>query len=158
MQKAVTGKRFREDLLYRLKEYTITVPPLRDSQEDILPLAEFFLTLSNRELERDIKGFDASARKALRTYPWPGNVRELKQKIQIAVLHAEHDMITENDLELCIEDQPVSTVFALKDTEQEKERIRRALEQANGNRNAAARLLGIGRTTLYRKMLEYGML
>lgn len=78
LQKAVTEKRFREDLLYRLKEYTITVPPLRDSQEDILPLAEFFLTLSNRELERDIKGFDASARKALRTYPWPGNVRELK--------------------------------------------------------------------------------
>lgn len=157
LQKAVTEKRFREDLLYRLKEYTITVPPLRDSQEDILPLAEFFLSLSNKDLECNIKGFSASARKALRTYPWPGNVRELKQKIQIAVLHAEHDMITENDLELCIEDQPVSTVFALKDTEQEKERIRRALEQADGNRNAAARLLGIGRTTLYRKMLEYGM-
>ena len=84
-------------------------------------------------------------------------MRELKQKIQIAVLHAEHNMITEFDLELCTEDQPVSTVFALKDTEQEKERIRRALEQANGNRNIAARLLGIGRSTLYRKMLEYGI-
>ncbi len=158
LQKATDEKRFREDLLYRLKEYTITVPPLRDCQEDIMPLAEFFLEISNRELERDIKGFDASARKALQTYPWPGNVRELKQRVQVAVLHAECDMITENDLELCTEDQPVSTVFALKDTEQEKERIRRALEQANGNRNAAARLLGIGRTTLYRKMLEYGML
>lgn len=54
--------------------------------------------------------------------------------------------------------QPVSTVFAIKDTEQEKERLRRALEQANENRNAAARLLGIGRTTLYRKMLDYGMM
>lgn len=85
-------------------------------------------------------------------------MRELKQKIQVAVLHAECDMITENDLELCTEAKSVSTVFALKDTEQEKERIRRALEQANGNRNAAARLLGIGHTTLYRKMLEYGML
>lgn len=158
LQKAVTEKRFREDLFYRLKEYTITVPPLRDCQEDILPLAEFFLSLSNEELERNIKGFDASTWKALLTYPWPGNVRELKQKIQIAVLHAEHDMITEDNLELHTEAQPVSTVFALKDTEQEKERIRRALEQADGNRNAAARLLGIGRTTLYRKMLEYGML
>lgn len=158
LQKAVTEKRFREDLLYRLKEYTITVPPLRDYQEDIMPLAEFFLEISNRELERDIKGFDASARKALQTYPWPGNVRELKQKIQIAVLHAEHDMISENDLELCTEAHPVSTVFALKDTEQEKERIRRALEQADGNRSIAARLLGIGRSTLYRKMLEYWML
>ena len=158
LQKAVTEKRFREDLLYRLKEYTITVPPLRDCQEDILPLAEFFLEISNRELERDIKGFDASARKALQTYPWPGNVRELKQKVQVAVLHAECNMITENDLELYNEDQPVSTVFALKDTEQEKERIRRALKQANGNRSIAARLLGIGRSTLYRKMQEYGML
>lgn len=158
LQKAITEKRFREDLLYRLKEYTITVPPLRDCQEDIMPLAEFFLTLSNTELERDIKGFDASARKAQLAYPWPGNVRELKQKIQVAVLHAECDTITEDNLELYTEDQPVSTVFALKDTEQEKERIRRALEQADGNRNAAARLLGIGRTTLYRKMLEYGML
>lgn len=67
-------------------------------------------------------------------------------------------MITENDFELCTEDQPVSTVFALKDTEQEKERIRRALEQANGNRSIAARLLGIGCSTLYRKMQDYGML
>ena len=158
LQKAVVEKRFREDLLYRLKEYTITVPPLRDCQEDIMPLAEFFLEISNRELERDIKGFDASARKALLAYPWPGNVRELKQKIQVAVLHAECDMITEDNLELYTEDQPVSTVFDLKDTEQEKERICRALEQANGNRSIAARLLGIGRTTLYRKMLEYGML
>ena len=158
LQKAVVEKRFREDLLYRLKEYTITVPPLRDCQEDIMPLAEFFLEISNRELERDIKGFDASARKALLAYPWPGNVRELKQKIKVAVLHAECDMITEDNLELYTEDQPVSTVFDLKDTEQEKERICRALEQANGNRSIAARLLGIGRTTLYRKMLEYGML
>lgn len=78
--------RFREDLLYRLKEYTITVPPLRDCQEDILPLAEFFRELANKELERNIKGLNASARKALQTYPWPGNVRELKQKIQAAVL------------------------------------------------------------------------
>lgn len=157
LQKATAEKRFREDLLYRLKEYTIIVPPLRDCQEDIIPLAEFFLELSNKDLERDIKGFDASARKALQTYPWPGNVRELKQRVQVAVLHAKCDMITENDLELCAEDQPVSTVFALKDTEQEKERIRRALEQANGNRSIAARLLGIGRSTLYRKMQDYGM-
>ncbi len=157
LQKAVTEKRFREDLLYRLKEYTITVPPLRDCQEDIMPLAEFFLSLSNKDLECNIKGFSASARKALFAYPWPGNVRELKQKIQVAVLHAEHDIITEDDLELHTEDQPVSTVFALKDTEQEKERIRRALEQADGNRSIAARLLGIGRSTLYRKMLEYGI-
>ena len=158
LQKAVNEKRFREDLLYRLKEYVITVPPLRDCQEDILPLAEFFREMANKELDRSVKGFAASARNALLTYPWPGNVRELKQKIQIAVLHAGHDMITEADLELDAEESPVSSSFTLKDTGLEKERILRALQQADGNRKAAARLLGISRTTLYRKMLEYGML
>ena len=158
LQKAVNERRFREDLLYRLKEYTITVPPLRDCQEDILPLADFFRETANKELDRNIKGFAASACNALLTYPWPGNVRELKQKIQIAVLHAGHDMITEADLELGAEESSVSFSFSLKDTGMEKERILRALKQADGNRKAAAKLLGISRTTLYRKMLEYGML
>lgn len=76
----------------------------------------------------------------------------------MAVLHAECDMITENDLGLCTEDQPASSVFALKDTEQEKERIHRALEQANGNRSISARLLEIDRSTLYRKVQDNGML
>ncbi|BCI63161.1 MULTISPECIES: sigma-54-dependent transcriptional regulator [Bacteroidales] len=157
LQKAVNEKRFREDLFYRLKEYVITVPPLRDCQEDILPLADFFRETANKELERNIKGFNASACNALLTYPWPGNVRELKQKIQIAVLHAVHDMITEADLELDAEESPVSFSFALKDTGVEKERILRALKQANGNRKVAAELLGIGRTTLYNKLDEYGL-
>ena len=157
LQKAVTEKRFREDLFYRLKEYVITVPPLRDCQEDILPLADFFRETANKELERNIKGFNASACNALLTYPWPGNVRELKQKIQIAVLHAGQDMITEADLELNAKGSPVSFSFALKDTGVEKERILRALKQANGNRKVAAELLGIGRTTLYNKLEEYGL-
>lgn len=114
MQKAVTEKRFRENLLYRLKEYTITVPPLRDCQEDILPLEEFFLGLANKELERNIKGFSASANNILLVYPWPGNVRELKQKIQTAVLHAEGNMITDNDLKLCTEDNLFPPSLPLK--------------------------------------------
>ena len=84
LQKAVTEKRFRQDLLYRLQEYVITMPPLRDCPEDIMPLAEFFREMANRELEREVKGFAASARNALLAHAWPGNVRELKQKIQTA--------------------------------------------------------------------------
>ncbi len=159
LRKAVMEKRFREDLLYRLKEYTITVPPLRDCQEDIMPLAEFFLSLSNRELERDIKGFDASARKAQLTHAWPGNVRELKQAILSAVLHTETDIIAKEDLELgndeALSSLPVS--FALRNDVEDKERILRALKQANGNRKVAAELLGIGRSTLYSKLEEYGV-
>ena len=68
-----------------------------------MPLAEFFREMANRELEREVKGFAASARNALLAYAWPGNVRELKQKIQTAVLQSEGDMITEADLELDVD-------------------------------------------------------
>lgn len=99
LEKAVIEKRFRQDLLYRLHDFEITVPPLRDCQEDIMPLAEFFREIANNELERNVKSFSASAQKALNTYAWPGNVRELRQKVLTAVLQAEDDMITEEDLE-----------------------------------------------------------
>lgn len=157
LHKAVAEKRFRQDLLYRLQEYVITVPPLRDCLEDIMPLAEFFREIANQELERSVKGFDATARKALLAYLWPGNVRELKQKVLSAVLHAEGDMITEDELELGGEQTAASVGFTLKSGEEEKERILRALKQADGNKKLAAKLLGIGRTTLYNKLEEYGI-
>lgn len=157
LQKAVSEKRFRQDLLYRLQEYVITIPPLRDCREDIMPLAEFFREIANKELERSVKGFDATARNALLIYPWPGNVRELKQKVLSAVLHAEGDMITESELELGGEQTAAPVGFTLKSGEEEKERILRALKQADGNKRQAAKLLGIGRTTLYNKLEEYGI-
>ena len=157
LHKAVAEKRFRQDLLYRLQEYVITVPPLRDCREDIMPLAEFFREIANQELERSVKGFDATACKALLAYPWPGNVRELKQKVLSAVLHTEDDMITENELELGGEQTATSAGFTLKSSAEEKDRILRALNQADGNKRQAAKLLGIGRTTLYNKLKEYGL-
>lgn len=157
LQKAVVEKRFRQDLLYRLQDFMITVPPLRESQEDIMPLAEFFRETSNVSLNKKVKGFDASARKALQVHPWPGNVRELKQKIQSAVLLCEGDTISEEDLELYVEQTALPVRYTLKDVEQEKARIRNALEQTGGNKLSAAKLLKIGRTTLYAKMKEYGL-
>lgn len=157
LEKAVSERRFRQDLLYRLQEFVIIVPPLRECQEDIMPLAEFFREIANQELERDIKGFNASARNALLSYPWPGNVRELKQKVLSAVLQAEGEVITEDDLELGNEQTASPIGFTLKSGEEEKERIMRALKQADGNKKLAAKLLGIGRTTLYRKLEEYGI-
>ncbi len=157
LEAAVNEKRFRQDLFYRLHDYEITVPPLRDCQEDIMPLAEFFREIANNELERNVKSFSASAQKALNTYAWPGNVRELRQKVLTAVLQAEDDMITEEDLELGSKqiDSPVG--FTLKSEGEEKERIRRALKQAKDNKRLAAELLGISRATLYKKLKEYGM-
>ena len=157
LQRAVTEKRFRQDLLYRLQEFVITVPPLRDCQEDIIPLAEFFREVANRELECSVSGFSSEARKALLTYPWPGNVRELKQKILAAVLQAGGDVITGEDLELDSEQNTSPVGFTLKSGEEERERILRALKQAEGNKKLAAKLLGIGRTTLYNKLDEHGL-
>lgn len=157
LEDAVSEKRFRQDLLYRLQEFVITVPPLRDCQEDIMPLAEFFREIANQELERNVKGFDASARNALLTYPWPGNVRELKQKVQAAILQAEGEVITVDDLELGCEQIASPVGFTLKCGEEERERILRAMKQAGGNKKQAAKLLGIGRTTLYSKLEEYSI-
>ena len=155
--KAVLEKRFRQDLLYRLQDFTITLPPLRNCQEDIMPLAEFFREQSNKTLDKAVKGFDSSAKKALLQHPWSGNVRELKQKIQTAVLLCERSNITEDDLELYVEQDTSPICYTLKDVQLEKERIRQALEQCGGNKKSAAKLLKIGRTTLYAKIKEYGL-
>lgn len=157
LEAAVNEKRFRQDLLYRLHDFEITVPPLRDCQEDIMPLAEFFREIANNELGRDVKGFSASAQKALNTYAWPGNVRELRQKVLTAVLQAENDMITEEDLEFGSEQIASPVGFTLKSEGEEKERIKRTLKQAKDNKRLAAELLGISRATLYKKLKEYGM-
>ena len=157
LEKAVIEKRFRQDLLYRLHDFEITVPPLRDCQEDIMPLAEFFREIANNELECSVTGFDAEARKTLLTHPWPGNVRELRQKIMGAVLQAQTGVVMKEHLELAVT-KPTSPVsFALRNDAEDKERILRALKQANGNRKVAAELLGIGRTTQYSKLEEYGL-
>lgn len=155
LQAAIGEKRFRADLYQRLKEYTLHIPPLRECKEDIIPLAEFFLNLANEEFEKQVKDFDAEARKRLLAYAWGGNVRELKRVVHLAVLHTEGDTVTADTLEF--DEMPSVTDASLALEDMEKTRILRALERANGNRKLAAELLGIGRTTLYNKMKAYGI-
>lgn len=157
LEKAVEEKRFRQDLLQRLHDFEIIVPPLRDCQDDIMPLAEFFREIANNELECNVTGFDAEAKKTLKTHIWRGNVRELRQKVMAAVLQAQTGVVTKEHLELAVAKPTSSVSFALRNDAEDKERILRALKQANGNRKIAAELLGIGRTTLYNKLEEYGL-
>ncbi|QUT77083.1 Regulatory protein AtoC [Bacteroides salyersiae] len=157
MQSAITEKRFRQDLYHRIKEYTLNIPPLRECREDIMPLADFFLKLANEELDRQVKGFDAEARKQLLAHPWGGNVRELKGTVRSAVLFTDGDVITADKLEFEKSLLSGEASLSLKNVEMEKKKIIRALEQTDGNRSLAALLLGIGRTTLYNKMQEYGI-
>ena len=155
LQTAIAEKRFRTDLYQRLKEYTIQIPPLRECREDIIPLADFFRQLANEEFEKQVKCFDAAAKKRLLAYTWGGNVRELKSVVRMAVLHTEGDTVTADTLEF--DEIPLVTDASLALNDMEKEQIIRALEQANGNHTLAATLLGIGRTTLYNKIRLYGI-
>ncbi len=157
LKKAVEEGRFRRDLYHRLKEFIIQVPPLRECRDDILPLAEFFRELANNELGRHTEGFDKEAEQVLRMRTWSGNVRELKQAISSAVLLTEGRLVTVDNLEELHTEQTSCTLL-LKDGKEERERIQRALAQAENNREMAARLLGISRTTLYNKMKEYDMM
>ena len=98
MQSAVAEKRFRQDLFHRIKEYTLHIPPLRECHEDIMPLADFFRELANKEFGKQVKGFDAEARKRMLAHPWSGNVRELKGTVRSAVLFTDGDVITADKL------------------------------------------------------------
>ena len=157
MQSAVAEKRFRQDLFHRIKEYTLHIPPLRECHEDIMPLAEFFRELANKEFGKQVKGFDAEARKRMLAHPWAGNVRELKGTVRSAVLFTDGDWVTTDKLEFEESQLSGEASLSLKNVEIEKKQIIRALEQANGNRSLAAELLGIGRTTLYDKMKKYNI-
>lgn len=157
MQSAVAEKRFRQDLFHRIKEYTLHIPPLRECHEDIMPLADFFRELANKEFGKQVKGFDAEARKRMLAHPWSGNVRELKGTVRSAVLFTDGDVITADKLNF---EEPLlsgEASLSLKNVEMEKRQIICALKQADGNRSLAAELLGIGRTTLYGKMKQYGI-
>lgn len=155
LQAAIAEKRFRQDLYQRLKEYTIAIPPLRKCREDIMPLATFFLNLANKEFDRQVKGFDAEARKLMLAHTWTGNVRELKGIVRSAVLFTDGDTVTPEALDFDEITSSTDASPALDDME--RKQIIRVLEQAKGNRKLAAELLGIGRTTLYNKMKAYGI-
>lgn len=141
----------------RLTQYVIKVPPLRECQEDIIPLANFFLERYSQEYSLEIKGFDEKAVGKLLGYPWPGNVRELKRAIRIAAIEAMGNVITAKELNF---DNPANGPpprFALRDDGDEKARIVAALEYTNGHRQQAADLLGISRNTLQNKIRKYGI-
>lgn len=155
LQAAIAGKRFRQDLYQRLKEYTLVIPPLRNCREDIMPLVNFFLNLANEEFDRQVKGFDAEAKKLMLNHKWIGNVRELKGVVRSAVLFTDGDTVTVEALDF--DETPSAADISPALDDMERKQIIRVLEQAKGNRKLAAELLGIGRTTLYNKMKAYGI-
>ena len=156
--KAVNNDTFKHDLLQRLCETIIELPPLREAVEDIRPLAEFFLRRYKLRFDKEIDGFSAGAIKALETYTWPGNVRELKRVVKNAVVMAKDKTIMEEDLKFDAFSSSSSASTALRDIDSERERMIAALKLAKGNHTKAADILKIGRTTLYKLKFKYGIL
>ena len=157
LERAISDGRFREDLFHRLNEFPLYVPLLKDCEEDIIPLAGFFLSYANGELSKDVKGFDRDVKKAFKAYSWPGNIRELKSVVRRACVLAGEDWITLKDISLPVDVKP-SDDYRLDMERTEWEAIVKALEITGNDRKAAARLLGISRSTLYLKLKKYGLI
>lgn len=149
---------FRKDLYYRLKVIQINLPPLRERKEDILLLTDFFIARLNRYYNKSMVGISPHAKEALANYLWPGNVRELENAV-------EHAFVLADDLLLGIDHFPPEIRHAGEngtppppvdtDPDREEKNIRKALLASKGNRSKAAGMLGMHRSSLWRKMREY---
>ena len=149
----VGEKKFREDLYYRLSVFQLHLPPLRQRGDDIGLLIDAFLDHYRRQHGRPGLKLSDAARQRLLTYHWPGNVRQLRNVIDSAVVLADGDQIQPGDLGL--RDVGGADLDTLKITDWEQKLIGEALKRTQGNVVEAAKLLGIGRATLYRKMDEF---
>jgi DNA-binding NtrC family response regulator len=161
----IAAGRFREDLFYRLNVVELTVPPLSERPEDVLPLAEKFLRDLSPSPSGAVWRLSPGARERLLRYAWPGNVRELENALRRAVLVAPGDTIREDDLGLgthgfpvAVADRPAPDDLLLDEaTLAERVKLERALEEAGGVVAKAAEALGLSRQALYRKMEKYGL-
>lgn len=154
LEKAIAEGRFREDLFHRLNEFPLHVPLLAECIEDIIPLAEFMLDAANQEFSRKVKGFDHEVQKRLKSYSWPGNIRELRMVVRRATLLAKDDWITTGEIDIPDKGRQPGE-YSLNDERMERATILKALEATGNDRKAAARLLGISRSTLYLKLRKY---
>ena len=168
---------FRPDVYFRLNEFTISVPPLRERQEDVLYLAKRFVDITNLELQKNVKGFSQSAVDALLTCDWPGNVRQLRSVIRRAVLLAD-EMITEQHLRIdCGSPKPANPGSGCNQENQdppeeglpfkeimqrrivaiEREILAHVLRETGGNKAKAARMLHVDYKTIHSKVRQYGI-
>ncbi len=160
LQQAVLKGTYREDLYYRLNVISVTLPPLREREEDISPLAEYFLDKIARKTRRSVEGIDEKALNALKKYQWPGNVRELENVMERCSILARGGMIKLAHLPFADQKEPQNETnpdmpFNLREIEQLQ--VTRALQETNWNKSQAAELLGVTRRTLDRKIKGFNL-
>ncbi|HDM89976.1 MAG TPA: hypothetical protein ENG67_02070, partial [candidate division WOR-3 bacterium] len=156
LEEEVKKGNFREDLYYRLNVLSIELPPLRERRDDIPLLIEHFIDTLNKKRRKDVIGIDEEALRILCSYRWPGNIRELQNVLEYVFVQINSRVIGVEHLPPYLrergKDMEISSI-----AEMEEKLIRKALAETGGNKNRAARLLGIPRTTLWRKMKKYGI-
>ncbi len=160
LEKAVQEKTFREDLYYRVNVVRIDVPPLRDRANDVLLLAQHFLTQAAARSGKSVTRLGQLVAERLINYDWPGNVRELENCLERAVALARFDEITLEDLPSKIREHRPTDLGSLGDDaehllsmeEVEERYIRKVLNAVSGNKTVAAKILGLDRRTLYRRL------
>ncbi len=156
LEKEIASGTFREDLYYRISVFEIGLPSLRERYEDIASIIRYYIAYFNKQYGREVKAVDKEVLEKLEAYSWPGNIRELKNTIERALILSEKDVLGISDFPLWIRQHvPGETTMEL--TQIEKVHIQKVLRFTNGNKTKTAELLGIGLTTLYRKISEYGL-
>jgi two-component system response regulator HydG len=159
LEQEVSAGRFRRDLFFRLNVLSLRVPPLRERRPDIPMLVEHFLERISRAAETQ-RSLSDEAMKVLLAYDWPGNVRELENCLERACAISSSEVLQVRDLPTVVYSAPEAVVGQavnkiLTMAEIEKQTILNVISQLNGDKLLAAKLLGIGKTTLYRKLKEY---
>ena len=161
LEEAMKQGLFREELYYRLKVVTLTIPPLRARPEDIPLLLSYFTKYFCKEHEKEINGFSQRAREQLCAYHWPGNVRELRNCVESLVVTARGHEITVGDLPATMAPADHPTILplpmGLAMEEVERRYILRTLERLGGNKARTAQVLGISKKTLYRRLHDWGV-
>ena len=162
LKQAVVEKTFREDLFFRINQADINLLPLRDRRDDIPPLVHHFIQQANLLHRKNVKGIAPDCLRMLENYRWPGNVRELQNVVNQMVVFCDRDTLEVSDLPSTPPINASTDIVPLKPRamnltlrELEKLAIQHALAQHGGNREKAAKQLGIGARTLYRKIKEY---
>lgn len=158
-EKVMKGE-FREDLFYRLKVVELDIPPLRERKDDIPELTDHFIKKFNEKFGKNISGYTSDVMKGFMEYNWPGNVRELEHLLERACILCQQPTITTDDLPVELKvgaygNKPLQAENATG--AEEAQLILQALEKAKWNKARAARILGIDRSTLYRKMEKFGL-
>jgi len=161
MEQLLTSGKFREDLFYRMNEFTIEVPPLRKRKAEIEPLAQRFIKECNERFGTHIKGIEPTAMQRMQAHDWPGNVRELRAVIKRASVAAPGDMIRAEDLRLAVAPSSTDEIVPPNADSSlagmEARHIEKVLKQTGWNKKETSSLLGISRPTLDRKISEYNL-